>query len=144
MREPMLVDHAMHLPNACCICTNTQGPFADTFFEDRAGRKYVCKRCAKTLARTFGLAAGKRMDELENVAVLLEQKDLELAEAVAAVEELRAGARSESAKVKELRAQLETVEGRLAAVAHVAALVGEGARELVGIAADPPSLEAVA
>lgn len=95
----MLVDHAPHIPCACCICTNQTGPFADTFFEDRAGRKYVCKRCAKSVARLFGFAPGERMDELSEAASLVEGKDRE----IEAAQDL----------IRELNAQLE--EGKRAA-----------------------------
>lgn len=99
MREPMLVDHAPHVPCACCICTNQTGPFADMFFEDRAGRKYVCKRCARSVSRLFGFAPGKRLDELSEAASLVEGKDRE----IEAAQDL----------IRELNAQVE--EGRVAA-----------------------------
>lgn len=144
MREPMIVDTAPHLPCACCVCTNQTGPFADTFFEDRAGRKYVCKRCAKSVARLFGFAPGKRMDELENATVLVEGKDAELAKAAATIEELRLANGGERATVKDLRARLEDASGRLQATRHMAAQMEQAAHELVEAVAPAPVVEAVA
>lgn len=144
MREPMIVDHAPHIPCACCVCTNQTGPFADTFFEDRAGRKYVCKRCAKSHARVFGFSAGKRMDELSDAASLVEAKDAELAKAQATIEELRLANGGERATVKDLRSRLEDATGKLQLTGKMAASVEQQAHELVEAVAPRSVVEAVA
>lgn len=144
MKEPIIVTHAQMEPYACCVCTNTTGPFSDTFFEDRFGRKYLCLRCVKTNARIHGYAPGKRMDELSEAAALVEGKDAEIAGLLTQVEELRRDARSEGVKLRELRAALEDAEGRLRTVAHVGAALESAAHELVGMIAPPAPVEVAA
>lgn len=142
VKEPIIVTHAQMEPYACCVCTNTTGPFSDTFFEDRFGRKYLCLRCVKTNARIHGLASGKRLDELSNVAATVEGKDAEIAALQAQVEELRASQRSEGVKVRELRVLLENAEGKLQTAVHIGAALESAAGELVKMVA--PVAEAVA
>lgn len=144
MKEPVIVTHAQMEPYACSVCTNTQGPFSDTFFEDKFGRKYLCQRCVKTNARVHGFAKGARMDELQNATVVLEQKDAELAKAVETIEELRLANGGERATVKDLRARLEDATGRLQLTGKMAASVEQQAHELVEAVAPRSVVEAVA
>lgn len=144
MREPMVVDRAVMAPNAC-KCGNTQGPLLDTFFEDRVGRVYVCKRCARMYARAFGFAPGKRMDELNEASALVEVKDAEIARLVATIEEVRIEAGAERRTVKELRERLEYANGVMQSTRHLATSIEQSAHELVeAVAPHQPTAEAVA
>lgn len=103
MREPMIVPAPTIAPWGCSFCQSATGPLLDTFYENPLGRQYVCKKCARSHARGFGFAPGKRMDELSDAAALLEVKEAELVAQQAQIE----GLTLEVARLKGYQADLE-------------------------------------
>ena len=142
MLEYQIVDHASMFPMNCSICQSQKGPFVDTFAENPVGRIYICKSCARRAARIFGFAPGKKLDELQDASVLLEQKDAEVSGLLEEITEIRMQNGSERATVKDLAGRLEEANARLQTIEHLAAQVERGAHELVEAVA-PRVLEGV-
>jgi hypothetical protein len=127
----MLVDTAALFPYACS-CGNAHGPLLDTFFENAVGRVYVCKRCAKTYARLYGFAPGKRLDEVAQTLTRAEEIEAELAKANAEHERLEGELVALRRELAEARELLEAAHGRELARVHV----GEQMLELAAARAE--------
>jgi hypothetical protein len=112
----------------------SKGPFVDTHRELQTGHVYVCQVCAKTIARIFGFADGKKLDELEGAAKAVSERDREIAslteqlnDQVTIVTEFTAKDREQAQELESLHARVSQLEGRLREEAEVSlSLVGGG------------------
>ena len=113
MIDFIVVPHATAFPMACVSCLGQKGPLVDTHVENASGHVYVCHVCGKSIARAFGFAEGKELDERESalrvkseleatIAIQTEQLDLH--------EETYKG---QTAKIKELTEWLEDSQARV-------------------------------
>lgn len=133
MIEYQIVETAVMFPQTC-FCGSSKGPLIDTNVMRGQERIYLCKLCVKRSARPFGFMPGKRMDELENASLELEQKDKELAEAHRRNEKQTAANADLSRRLDEQATLLEHYRGLNEQYKHLAGIVAENARELVSTA----------
>ena len=112
----------------------SKGPFVDTHRELSTGHVYVCQVCAKTIARIFGFADGKKLDELEGAAKAVAERDREieslsdqLGEQKSIVTQFTASDLVQIEEIETLQARVAQLEGRLREEAAVSlSLVGGG------------------
>jgi hypothetical protein len=69
-----LVDVPSSFPARCLLCPSQKGPILDTGVDtpfpgpNAAGAVYVCRTCARKIARIYGFAKGEQLEKLENAA----------------------------------------------------------------------------
>lgn len=81
MLDPVLTDVATMQPGTCWLCRTIKGPFVDTRVQCIEGRVYVCvETCAAQIAGLSGFVS----------AVVLAERDAQLAETVAEIIDLEA------------------------------------------------------
>jgi dsRNA-specific ribonuclease len=69
-----LVDAPSSFPARCLLCPSQKGPILDTGVDtpfpgpNAAGAVYVCRTCARKIAKVYGFAKGEKLEQLENAA----------------------------------------------------------------------------
>lgn len=121
------VEHAIHFPSACLMCTTSKGPFVDTLRENAIGRVYVCRSCVTLAARVLGLIKGERHLELQNAADLLSAKQKELADRDQAIQQHLQELSTRRDRINALDTLLEQERSTVATQKHALDLVVETA-----------------
>lgn len=137
MLEFIVIPHAAFVPQMCVACGGQNGPHTDTHRELHGyGRVYICRMCVTRAARAHGMVKGKRMNELEDAARLLDAAraaQSEQHQALVETQELLAAERRKNEALAEdnefLANRVETLRARVKAEA-------ESALELLGATAD--------
>lgn len=132
MIEFIAIESPVHFPQACVACGSQKGPIADTHRDlPGYGHVYVCESCAKTFARIFGYADGKRLDELENASKLVVERERDIENLSRELSAARIDLHNEQHQVADLAMKLRDAENRCASLQAAMRL---GAEEFAKVA----------
>jgi hypothetical protein len=109
-----VVDVPTAFPQACVGCASQKGPLIDTHREIAGGHVYVCSVCMKTGARLLGFAEGEKLDELENAAKAVGEREREIGSLRDIVLRHEGVEARMTSRVKEQEEEIETLAARVA------------------------------
>ena len=114
---PEPVDRAAHFPGFCETCTGTQGPFVDTGVDRPAGQGdlhvYICRSCARDIAKIMGYVKGERAAALDQASDRLTAAESERDEAAEAAHKMADALATEQAKTTMLERDRDRLRDEL-------------------------------
>ena len=129
--EAQIVPQPFVFPMAC-LCGNQKGPILDTMMEKAGLRIYVCRSCAKDIARSFGFADGAELDKLMDARQLLDNAEAAAVRQSEQVTGLTAKIVELKAEVEEAREDARFARGEAENLKHIARAIEASTSELVG------------
>lgn len=130
MNDPIVVASALMFPYGCTSCINPEAPFLDTQYDNPVGRVYVCSKCARDAARTFGWTSGKKLNELKNAADTIRDNEKQMEEIQAVVNDLIEATKTKDAIVKAQEITIDKLQGELKQFEHLVSGLDAKAEEM--------------
>lgn len=133
MIEYVAISSPVMFPQACVCCTSQKGPIADTHRDlPGYGHVYVCEACAKSFARIFGYAPGKRLDQLEAASKLVVERERDIAKVTAELDAANTKLQDAGHEVADLKERLRDAENRTASLQAAMRLGAEQFQKVAG------------